>query len=108
MLLNMYDRRVVHMDYIEYRDMVKAISMEIRRPLSEKLSDVLLDAKEGKNVPSSICKHILYYWERDELHSEPGLMNLLKAVELADPEEATIVLEGFNLSEIKRAISPDN
>jgi len=96
------------MDYTEYREMVKAIPLKVRLPLSEKLSDVLLDAKEGKKVPSSICKHILYYWHRDELHSEPGLMNLLKAVELADPKEATIVLDEFNLSDIKLAISPDN
>ena len=96
------------MDYREYREIVKVIPLEVRRPLSEKLSDVLLDAKEGKKVPSSICKHILYYWHRDELHSDPGLMNLLKAVELADPKEANIVLDEFNLSEIKLVSIPDN
>ncbi len=95
------------MDYRDYREMVKAIPLKVRLPLSEKLSDVLLDAKEGKKVPSSICKNILYYWNRDKLHSEPGLMNLLKAVELADPKEASIVLAEFNLSEIKLSISPD-
>ena len=93
---------------MDYRAMVKSIPQTIRRPISEKLIDVLLEAKEGKKVPSSICKHILYYWNRDKLHSDPGLMNLLKAVELADPEEANIVLDEFNLNEIKLAISPDN
>ncbi len=96
------------MDYREYREMVKAIPMKIRQPLSEKLIDILLEAKEGKKLPSSICKQILYYMNRDELHREPGLMNLLKACELVDPKEATIVIEEFNLSEIKLAISPDN
>lgn len=91
---------------MDYREMVKAIPLTIRRPISEKLIDVLLEAKEGKKVSSSIAKTILFYWQRDQLHSEPGLMNLLKAVELADPEEATIVLDEFNLNEIKLAISP--
>ena len=91
---------------MNYREMVKAIPLKIRLPLSEKLSDILLEAKEGNKVPSSICKHILYYWNRDQLHSEQGLMNLLKAVELADLKEANIVLADFDLSEIKLAISP--
>jgi len=93
---------------MDYREMVKSIPLTIRRPISEKLIDVLLEAKEGKKVPSSICKHILYYWNRDKLHSELGLMNLLKAVELADPKEANIVLAEFNLCYVKLTSSPDN
>jgi len=91
---------------MDYREMVKVIPLTMRRPLSERLIDVLLEAKEGAKVPSSTAKTILFYWQRDQLHSEAGLINLLRAVERADPMRATAVLADFDLSEIKLAISP--
>lgn len=91
---------------MDYKEMVKAIPLTMRRRISEKFMDVLLEAKEGSNVPSSTMKMILFYWQRDQLHIEAGLINLLRAVERADPMGATAVLADFDLSEIKLDVNP--
>ncbi|RLI09652.1 hypothetical protein DRO42_03715 [Candidatus Bathyarchaeota archaeon] len=91
---------------MSYRELVKRIPHAMYERLSEKLMDVLLEAKGGGDVPSSLAKTILYYWQRDQLASEAGLVNLLQAVEIADPEGATAVLDEFGLEEVKLALRP--
>jgi len=78
----------------------------MREGLSENLMDILLEAKDGGDVPTSLAKTILYYWQRDQLASEAGLTNLLRAVAEADPIKTAAVLDDFGLEEIKLAISP--
>ena len=46
---------------MEYRELVKSIPRPMREGLSENLMDILLEAKDGGNVPSSVAKTILYY-----------------------------------------------
>lgn len=86
--------------------MVKSVPRPMRESLSENLMDILLEAKDGGNVPTSLAKTILYYWQRDQLASEAGLTNLLRAVAEADPIKTASVLDDFGLEEIKLAISP--
>jgi len=78
----------------------------MREGLSENLMDILLEAKDGGDVPTSLAKTILYYWQRDQLASEAGLTNLLRAVVEANPIQTAAVLDDFGLEEIKLAISP--
>ena len=91
---------------MEYRELVKSVPRPMREGLSENLMDILLEAKDGGNVPTSLAKTILYYWQRDQLASEAGLTNLLRAVAEADPIKTATVLDDFGLEEIKLAISP--
>jgi hypothetical protein len=77
----------------------------MREQLSERLMDVLLEAEEGDSVPSSLAKTILYYWQRNQLASEAGLMAVLKAVNEADTIKAARVMDEFGLEEIKLALS---
>ncbi len=86
--------------------MVKSVPRPMRESLSENLMDILLEAKEGGDVPTSLAKTILYYWQRDQLASEAGLTNLLRAVVEANPIQTAAVLDDFGLEEIKLAISP--
>lgn len=86
--------------------MVKSVPRPMREGLSENLMDILLEAKDGGDVPTSLAKTILYYWQRDQLASEAGLTNLLRAVAEADPIKTAAVLDDFGLEEIKLAISP--
>ena len=90
---------------MEYRELVKSVPRPMREGLSENLMDILLEAKGG-DVPTSLAKTILYYWQRDQLASEAGLTNLLRAVTEADPIKTAAVLDDFGLEEIKLAISP--
>ena len=78
----------------------------MREPLSENLIDILLEGKENLVVPPSLAKTILHYWQRDQLDSEAGLTNLLKATFEADPETTLKVIEDLDLKELKIALQP--
>jgi len=73
--------------------------------LSERLLDALLEAKDGGNVPSSLAKTILYYAQRDRLASDAGLINLLRALNMADSPKVITILDELGLEEIKQAMS---
>jgi len=90
---------------MSYRDLVKLIPRPMYSLLSERLLDALLEAKDGGNVPSSLAKTILYYAQRDSLASDAGLINLLRALNMADSEKVTTILDEFGLEEIKQAMS---
>ena len=47
-----------------YREFVKSIPTTMRELLAERLIDVMLEAKDGSRVPSSLAKTILFYWFR--------------------------------------------
>ncbi len=89
-----------------YREFVKSIPATMRELLAERLVDVMLEAKDGSRVPSSLAKTILFYWQREQLSSEAGLTNLLEAVSYADPDRAFTVMEGLGLEELKLAFRP--
>ena len=89
-----------------YREYVKSIPTTMRELLAERLIDVMLEAKDGSRVPSSLAKTILFYWQREQLASEAGLTNLLEAVSYADPDSAFTVMEGLGLEELKLAFRP--
>jgi hypothetical protein len=82
---------------MDKREMVKSIPKPLKRVISDKLIDVMLEAKDGSKVPSSLAKTILSYWQRDQLASEAGLINLLQAVEYVNPLKAASVLDDFGL-----------
>ena len=91
---------------MEHRERVKTIPLLMRKQISEKFIDLLLDARDGSRVPSSVAKTILFYWQRDQLHSEAGLINLIRALEIADPVGASSVLREFGLNELEIAFTP--
>ena len=89
-----------------YREFVKSIPATMRELLAERLIDVMLEAKDGSRVPSSLAKTILFYWQREQLASEAGLTNLLEAVSYADPDRAFTVMESLGLEKLKLAFRP--
>jgi hypothetical protein len=86
-----------------YREFAKSIPATMRELLAERLMDVMLEAKDGSRVPSSLAKTILFYWQREQLSSEAGLTNLLEAVSYADPDRAFTVMESLGIEELKLA-----
>ncbi len=90
---------------MDYRDLVKLVPRTIRGPFSEKLIDILLKSDEAE-IPPSLAKTILHYWQRDQLDSEAGLTNLMKAAAEADPVNTAAVIDDFGLKKLKMALSP--
>ncbi|MCW3989289.1 MAG: hypothetical protein NWE88_04355 [Candidatus Bathyarchaeota archaeon] len=80
-----------------YQDIIKKVKDEERNDLSVKLTDVLLEAKGGAAVPSSVAKAILYKWKGDELSSDEGLKYLLKGAMKADEERSKTILDEMGL-----------
>jgi cobalamin biosynthesis protein CobT len=80
-----------------YKDIIEKVKDKERDDLSEKLTDVILEAKEGAAVPSSLAKKILYSWQGDQLASEKGLKYLLKAAMKADEERSKAILDEMGL-----------
>jgi hypothetical protein len=89
-----------------YRELAKSIPATMRELLAERLMDVMLEAKDGSRVPSSIAKTILFYWQREQLASEAGLTNLLEAASYADPDRALTVMEGLGMEELMLTFKP--
>jgi hypothetical protein len=80
-----------------YKDIIEKVKDEERNDLSVKLTDVLLEAKGGAAVPSSLAKKILYRWQGDQLSSNEGLKYLLKAAMYADEERSKVILDEMGL-----------
>ncbi len=80
-----------------YKEIIEKVKDEERNVLSVKLTDVILEAKEGAAVPSSLAKKILYRWQGDQLASEKGLKYLLKAAMKADEERSKAILDEMGL-----------
>ena len=80
-----------------YMDIIKKVKDEERNVLSVKLTDVLLEAKEGAAVSSSLAKAILHKWQGDQLSSDEGLKYLLKAAMKADEERFKAILDEMSL-----------
>jgi len=80
-----------------YKEIIEKVKDEERNVFSVKLTDVLLEAKEGAAVPSSLAKKILYKWQGDQLASDEGLKYLLKAAMKADEERSKAILEEMDL-----------
>ena len=91
---------------MSYRELVKKISTSLCEVLSDRFMDVLLEAKDGGNIPSSLTKAILYHSMRGQLASEAGLVDLLGALAVADPQRAATMLEEFGLGEVAQAMRP--
>ncbi len=80
-----------------YKEIIEKVKDEERNVLSVKLTDLLLEAKEGAAVPSSLAKKILYKWQGDQLSSDEGLRYLLKAAMKADEERSKTILDEMGL-----------
>ncbi len=96
-----FEKAIVHMGFnpkdMGYKEIIEKVKDEERNVLSVKLTDVLLEAKGGAAVPSSLTKKILYEWQGDQLSSDKGLKYLLKAAMLADEERSKTILDEMDL-----------
>jgi hypothetical protein len=91
---------------MNYNEFVKQVPRTMRGPLSENLIDIILEGDESLSIPPSLAKTILHYWQRDQLDSEAGLTNLLKATFEADPERTLKVIDTFDLKELRVTLQP--
>jgi hypothetical protein len=95
------------MDYAKLIHMAPVGKWE---PLSDKLVDSILSSKNGEKMSSQLANTILHYWQQDVLDSEAGLIALLKAALLLEPDKTINVLNEMQMEniaeQVKEALKP--
>jgi|YelNatPaOPRAMG01_1025707.scaffolds.fasta_scaffold27113_3 hypothetical protein len=92
------------MSSVDLSEVVAKIPRSIRSSLSTQLVDILLNAKGGDKLSSSLAKSFLYLWQKDRLAEDEGMDVLLKAALSLDAEATLKQLSESNLSEVADAI----
>lgn len=82
---------------MNFLELIKQISTERYKNLSNRLLDALLETKSGDKISSSLSRDILYMSMREELLKEKGLVILFEALSAAEPQRAVEILEEFGV-----------
>ncbi len=92
------------MSNADLSEVVAKIPKSSRSSLSTQLTDILLNAKGGDKLPSSLAKSFLYLWQKGRLEEDEGMEVLLKAALALDAEATLKQLRESGLSEVAEAI----
>jgi len=92
------------MSSVDVSEVVARIPRSSRGSLSTQLVDILLNAKGGDKLSSSLAKSFLYLWQKNRLEEDEGMEVLLKAALALDVEATLKQLKESNLSEVADAI----
>lgn len=90
---------------MSFKKLIKEVPPSIHGELSDRLVDILLEAKEGENVPSSKAKEILKMCKEDRLSTDDGLVVLIEAAKVADSNRVASVLDEFKLVRMREALT---
>jgi len=92
------------MSGVNLSDVVTRIPRSSRSALSTQLVDILLNAKGGDKLPSSLAKSFLYLWQKNRLEEDDGMKILLEASLALDVEATIKQLKESNLNDVANAI----
>ena len=92
------------MSSVDLSEVVAKIPRSSRSSLSSQLVDILLNAKGGDKLSSSLAKSFLYLWQKDRLEEDEGMEVLLKAALALDADATLKQLRESNLSEVAESI----
>jgi hypothetical protein len=88
-----------------YQKIVKAIPVEKREKLLDKLLNFVLKSKKEGEMPSGLAKTILGQWQLGPLTTEAGVAALLEAAVLLESEKTMEFLEqDLQLMDVAKAI----
>lgn len=92
------------MSSVDLSVVVAKIPRSSRSILSTQLIDILLNAKGGDKLSSSVAKNFLYLWQKNRLEEDEGMAVLLEAALALDAEATLKQLKESGLSEVADAI----
>jgi hypothetical protein len=70
-----------------FEEIADAISDEEKKILADKLLGLLLESKSDVELPANLAKVILRLEARDDLHLRFGIIKLLEATMIVEPEK---------------------
>ena len=89
---------------VDYRKLVESIPVGKWEMLSNKLIDFILTSKNDEKMPSKLANMILHHWQHDVLKTDTGLIALLEAVLLLEPEKTINVFNELQIANVAEQI----
>jgi len=89
------------MDYRKFVEMIPVGKWEV---FSDKLVDFILTSKNDEKMPSQLANTILHHWQHGVLKSESGLVALLQAALLLEPDKTINAFSELQMANIAEQI----
>lgn len=89
---------------MDYPKLVATIPSAKWPELVDALIDAILTTKNDDKMPPNLANTILHEWQLDTLETEEGLLALLEASVLLEPEKTLAAAETLQLVDIAQAI----
>ncbi len=86
------------------KEVVKSIPLSLREVVSNKLIKIITSSSNSHKIPSSLARSLLYYWQRDLLSSEVGLMKLIEASLILEYDKTVKILADLGLNEAVKLV----
>lgn len=91
---------------MDYLKLVATIPSAKYPELVDALIDAVLTTKNDDKMPPNLANTILHEWQLDTLETEEGLIALLEASVLFEPEKTLAAVEALQLVDVAQAIKP--
>jgi len=89
---------------VDYRKIVELIPVPKWDELSDKLVDFILTSKNEEKMPNQLANSILHHWKYDILLTESGLIALLEAALLLEPEKTINAFNELQMANVAEQI----
>lgn len=89
---------------MDYPKLVETIPSAKWQELVDVLVDAILTTKSDDKMPPHLSNAILHEWQLDTLETEEGLVALLEASVLLEPEKTLAAAEALQLVDVAQAI----
>ena len=91
---------------MDYPKLVATVPSAKYPELVDALIDAILVTKNDDRMPPNLANTILHEWQLDTLETDEGLIALLEASVLLEPEKTLAAAEALQLVEVAEAIRP--
>ena len=89
---------------MDYPKLVETIPSAKWPELVDALINAILTTKNDDKMPPNLANTILHEWQLDTLETEEGLVTLLEASVLLEPEKTLAAAESLQLIDVTQAV----
>lgn len=91
---------------MDYPKLIATVPAAKWPELVDALIDAILTTKKDDKMPPNLANTILHEWQLDTLETEEGLIALLEASVLLEPEKTLATADALQLVEVAQEIKP--
>lgn len=89
---------------MDYRKLIELLPVEKWDAISNRLVDLILTSKNDDKLPGQLATAILHQWQNDTLKNEEGIIVLLQAAILLEPEKTTAAFNELQMTNVAEQI----